>query len=199
MASRFGTTILLALTLAGLDSAFGQDIRQYPDEKIGAFHYFQHKDDFDDTDQSFIFTLEADSRLESLLFGGAEIASRGVDDNLETAALGWVCGGGEMLVGLSLRQPYTGDQDKQILVRYRFDEDDPSMMHAWDLSQNKHAVLPVRNEPAFTVAAKASNSVIVQAYDPFDGKSNRYRFSLSGFTRALSLLTCAEHSPRTLE
>ena len=90
-------------------------------------------------------------------------------------------------------QPYTGDQDNQILVRYRFDEDKPSRMHAWDLSPDRLAAfLLARNEPAFTVAAKASNSVLIQAQDPFDGKSNRYRFSLAGITHALSLLPCAD-------
>ena len=187
--------MLLALTLTG--SAFGQ----LDDEQIGAFYYFQDIDDFDDTDYSYIFTLANNKGDCTPLSGG--ITCPGI------AILHWYCLEDKLFVDLMLNQPflYTGDQDKRILVRYRFDKDDPTPMHAWSLSSDRRAaLLPVRNEPAFTVAAKASNSVLIQADDhfhgsddPLDGQSHRFRFSLSGFTRALSLLTCAEHSPRTLE
>ena len=59
------------------------------------------------------------------------------------------------------------------------------------LDSNETAYIRMNKVSAFTEAALASNEVLLEAVDPFDDETIRFRVSLNGLREALGKLTCA--------
>lgn len=100
------------------------------------------------------------------------------------------CVDGRVTVLLGLGQYYAGDRDDEIRVRYRFDRETASDYAYWRLIDNTNAIVPLGQVAAWIDRMRRSDTVILEAVDPFDGESNRHRFSLSGFSAAASNLPC---------
>ena len=142
------------------------------DQKIGSFYYFRKIDDFDDAERSFIAAFDADSE------DGA-------------GAIQWRCFSDGLNVVLSYGHYYGGDADDDIQVRYRFDDRTASGRQYWRMLQgNKSAYIRMGRVGEFTEQALASSRLVIEAIDPLDGQTLRYRFDLTSLSQALPKLGC---------
>lgn len=139
--------------------------------KVGAFLYFEAEDALTDGDRSYIFTL-----------------GENTSDDL---SLAWKCYEDGLNVVLTVSY-MVGDADDEVQVRYRFDQDSPSDVMWWELSNtNKLVYAPMDFVPFFTAQAKMANRVVLRVIDPADGETKQDVFSLSGLRTALQRLPCA--------
>lgn len=164
---RYGAALVLAL--ASLQVAYGQDEMEY----IGAFILTKGTDEMDDTESVFLSTLDYDaSRLRG--------------------SLNWLCAksGSGLSIVLRLGKYYGGGRNNTVRVRYRFDNLPASKHQTWPQIGNTAAFMSGRRAEEFTEAAKEASTVLIEAVDPQDGKSNRYRYDLDGLADGLRRLPC---------
>jgi hypothetical protein len=154
-----------------LITAFSWTIVAQETQIVGDFIYRPALDDFDDTDRSLIATSGEDGGL-----------------------LAWRCLSDGLNVVLDVETYYGGDDDDDIQVRYRFDQNEASGYEYWRLfpAQNEISYQRMNQVPGFTAQARLADSVVVEAVDPLDDESNRFTFELDGFSEALNLLPCAD-------
>ena len=137
-------------------------------QEIGDFYYMHNLDEFDDSDRSSIVTADE---------GGAGLAWRCMEDGLN--------------VMLFMDTYYGGDQNDNILVRYRFDRKEATEHRSWSLSTDHTAAfIRISRIHEFTFAALEASTVVIEAVDPLDGERNRFRFGLHDLNGALQLLPC---------
>lgn len=156
--------LAVSVTLSGAN-AFAKESRH------GSFVYVENKDDFDGTDRSFIYTPSESSSRD--------------------AALSWRCMSDGLNVIYILGHYFGGDEDEDIQVRYRFDDQEPSAQQYWELLQgNEAAYIRMNRVSQFTEAAKRASVARFEAIDPLDGERLTDVFSLNGMSVALEKLPC---------
>ena len=164
---RFAATTLALVSMGSLASV-GTSTGQ--DAEYGDWTYSPSLDAMDDTDRSSIISMSKD----------------------EEAAIGFKC----MSDGLNfiyIGSYMIGDEDNEVLVRYRIDKSPAQGPTYWGLfSNNTAAHIPMGEVAAFTEAAKAGSKFVIRVTDPADSQILEYEFSLNGLTRALKLLSCAK-------
>ena len=147
-------------------------------QNIGDFIYIDIQDEFDDSDISLLSTGDVDR--EGLIWNYGE-------------GLIWRCSSSGLRVILSMNTPMRGDSNNDVLVRYRFDDKVASEFEYWDLGRSKQdAFMKPESVASFTREALDSGKIILEALDPSDYNSFRFRFWLSGFSEALELLSCSD-------
>ena len=158
--------IIVIILLLAVSPLYAQD------EKIGAFTYSHNLDDFTDEDRRLIIT----------------------QDLGEDGLLSWRCMSDGLNILLHVGGYMGGDSDDDILVRYRFDKNDPSEFGYWRLlpGQNRIAYIRMNKVDEFTEDALNAAEVVMEAVDPLDSESRRFRMSLTGLNRAIERLPCAE-------
>lgn len=140
---------------------------------IGDFYFTEDADAFSDEDRSHIFTGDIE--------GGNEF-------------LGFKCMSDGLNVVLGLGRYYGGDQDDDILVRWRIDDNKPSDRNYWRLFQDHTAAwLRMNRVPEFVREAREGRRVVFRFTDPLDGETHDAQFSLRGLARALAHLPCFGH------
>lgn len=163
--------LLTILTVFFVSHDLAGQIPSNADEKIQDFLYVNDEDDFSDEDRSLVITF---------------------DEDVE-GAIGWKCLSDGLNIMLSLDGYMIGDDSDDIRVRYRFDEKEPSNYQDWGLFQgNETAYIKMHRVDQFTVTAKISRKLVMEAVDPADGETRRYHFSLMGLQEALEYLPCAQ-------
>ncbi len=144
--------------------------------RFGSFTYYQKADPIDDSDRSSIVVLPLDpvERRE--------------------ARFGWACQADGLNVAFVVGKYLGGDEDNQVLVRYRFDRLPPSEPTYWELSVNQEiAFMPMDVVPIFTQTAKTASKLVVRVTDPTDGEEITHEFALNGLQGALLRLgTCGK-------
>lgn len=136
--------------------------------RFGSFTYHEKADPIDDSDRSSIVTLPVDP-----------VEGRDV-------RFGWACQADGLNVAFVFGKYFAGDEDNQVLVRYRFDRLAPSEPMYWDLSVNQEiAFLPMELVPTFTRAAKTASKLVLRVTDPSDGEVITHEFALNGVQGAL--------------
>ena len=167
---RFLTAVALAAVMlwVPVDGVAQEETR------IGEFYYVPNIDEFDDTDRGTIHVLadDPDEGREPMLY--------------------WACMRDGLNVVLYFDQYYAGDEDDDILVRYRFDQTPASDQEYWPLlnSDAEAAYIPMSRVSTFSMQALMASRVVMEATDPFDGESHRFRFSLDGLEAASRKLPC---------
>ena len=137
--------------------------------RIGAFSFQERVDEFTDEDRSLIYSYDENN------------------DN----SLDWRCMEDGLNVVVDFETYYTGDEDEDILVRYRFDDKPASDYDYWRLLNNNEAAYIRMNQVAtFTRAALASGEVLMELVDPADDETLRFRIPLNGLGEALDQLPC---------
>jgi hypothetical protein len=162
------TKILLSTLLLVASAVIVPQIKAA--EVIGAFTFLEKLDEFTDENRSIIYSFDEEG-----------------DKSLD-----WWCMSDGLNVIIDLNQYFGGDDDDDILVRYRFDDKPAVDFEYWRLlDSNETAYIRMNKVSAFTEAALASNEVLLEAADPFDDETIRFRVSLNGLREALGKLTCA--------
>jgi hypothetical protein len=153
---------LLAVSSAAHDLA-AQEVR------IGSFVYVQSADPIDDSNRSFIAAMQPD------------------DDS--DAAITWRCMEDGLNVVLEIGKYYGGDDDDEIQVITRVDQDPNSGIVYWPLLQgNTAAYMPMDRVEAFTERAKRARQIAIRAIDPLDGETLTFVFPVLELERALERL-----------
>ena len=138
--------------------------------RIGAFSFQERLDEFTDEDRSLIYSYDENN------------------DN----SLDWRCMEDGLNVVVDFETYYTGDEDEDILVRYRFDDKPASEHEYWRLLNNNEAAYIRMNQvTTFTRAALASGEVLMELVDPADDETLRFRIPLNGLREALDQLPCS--------
>ncbi|GEN26438.1 hypothetical protein HVA01_00840 [Halovibrio variabilis] len=142
-------------------------------ERIGDFTHFINTDDFTDKDTSTIITPNT---------GGEGV-------------LAWGCKPDGLNVMIGVGGYMGGDSDDDIMVRYRFDQNQPSEFSYWRLfpGQNELAYMRINQVEEFTDEAMGANEVIMEAIDPLDEESRRFKMSMTGLTEAINKLSCVNN------
>lgn len=113
-------------------------------------------------------------------------------DERENGMLSWDC----QREGLSVRAGLSGDvaeADDVVMVRARFDQQEPSEAGAWLIhrqGQFTFAYMNPADNVAFSRAALYSGRVRLEITDPDTGARQTYDFSLNGFQEGFYLLPC---------
>ncbi len=155
-------TALFAVSSAANDLA-AQEVR------IGSFVYVQAADPIDDTNRSYISAKQPD------------------DDS--DAAITWMCMEDGLNVVLEIGKYFGGDDDDEIHVITRVDQDANSGIVGWPLLQgNTAAFMPMDRVQAFTDRAKRARQIAVRAIDPLDGETLTFVFPVLELERALERL-----------
>lgn len=138
--------------------------------KIGDFSYTANLDDFTDEDRSTIATADLD----------------------EKGLLAWGCKSDGLNVMIHVGSYMSGDRDDDIFVRYRFDQNPASEFSYWRLfpGQNEIAYIRMDKVDEFTDLAMTADEIIMEAVDPLDDESRRFRMGMTGFTEAINKLPC---------
>ena len=139
----------------------------------GDFVFVANSDPFTDVDRSLVYT--------------ASSTSEGRD-----AALSWSCMEDGLNVIYRHGKYLGGDEDDEVLVRYRIDAGTPYGPSWWGMLQGHEATwMPMSEIAAFTRQARAGGTVIFEVVDPLDGERLRDSFSLRCLGPALGRLSCA--------
>ncbi|WP_157956837.1 hypothetical protein [Salinicola aestuarinus] len=139
--------------------------------KQSDFSYFENHDDFDDSDRSAVSTPTESSDRD--------------------ASLSWECMSDGLNVIYTHGTYYGGDDDDDILVRYRIDEQEASDQMYWRLLVgNEASYIRMNRVDQFTEEAKAGSEIRLEAIDPLDGERLIDTFSLVGLSDALGKLSC---------
>jgi len=114
-----------------------------------------------------------------------------IADN-EQGALGWKCMEDGLNVILVLGTYYEGDEDADIVVQYRFDQDEAEPQEYWALlSGHEMAYIAMDRVVTFTERALQSHRVVVRAVDPYDNETRTFVVGMRGLEKALHNLPCA--------
>jgi hypothetical protein len=145
-------------------------------EQIGDFYYVSSADPFDDADRSVIVSLD--------LYADPDLT--------DAAHLSWRCMSDGLNVVYSFNKYFGGDDNDQVEVRYRIDNQTATEFESWSLMQgNDAAWIPMRWVSNFTEKARGGTKVVFRVMDPLDGETLTHEFSLRGLSEALSRLSCA--------
>jgi len=110
----------------------------------------------------------------------------------EEGALGWKCMEDGLNVILVLGTYYEGDEDEDIVVQYRFDQDDAEPQEYWELlSGHEMAYIRMDRVLEFTGRALEAQRVVVRAVDPYDNETRTFVVGMRGLEKALHNLPCA--------
>ncbi|HET6947856.1 MAG TPA: hypothetical protein VFJ45_08610 [bacterium] len=143
-------------------------------ERYADFVHRVSKDEFDDSDRSFIFTPPLDA-----------------DAARPDASLMWRCLEDGLNVIYYFGKYLAGDSDEEVRVRYRIDELPATGFAYWGMmSSNKGAWMPMHQIADFTALAQRSARIVVEVEDPVDNERVRDTFSLKGLSAALQTLSC---------
>lgn len=113
-----------------------------------------------------------------------------IADN-EEGALGWRCLEDGLNVVLAIGGYYEGDEDDDIVVQYRFDEEEADPQEYWALFAGKEsAYIRMHRVAPFTARARESRSIAVRAVDPYDDETRTFIFGLEGLDQAMKYLPC---------
>lgn len=137
----------------------------------GDFTYVESRDDFNNVIRDYAYTpTKSSGRI---------------------AALSWGCNGNILDVTYMHGEYLSGNSDKNIFVRYRFDRNGPSSREYWQLVRERKAS-HIRMRQAFqlTEEAKGRTEARFEAVDPADGERLTDVFSLKGLSRVLDRLPC---------
>jgi len=135
--------------------------------KVGSFTIVQALDPIDDSNRSYVMAREEGEESE--------------------AGLAWRCMADGMNVVLMIGKYFGGDDDDEIQVITRIDQDEHSGMVYWPLLQgNRSAFMPMTRITDFTERAKSAKQIAVRATDPLDGETLTFIFPASGLTQALA-------------
>jgi hypothetical protein len=138
-------------------------------DPLGDFQVAEHWDDFEQRERPYAISLAAAD--------GRELG------------LGWVCLDDGLNVVLYLGGYFEGDEERDIEVRYRFDDGRPSDTEYWRLfSDNEAAFLWRDAVEQFTDAALAADSVTIRTTDPFDRETITAAFGLEALDEVLDRL-----------
>ena len=164
--------IVIGFTIFGSDPPV-----QAGQRTVGDFTYIEASDDFDDSDRSTVITMAEGS---------------------DGGALFWACRSDGLNAILNVGKYYGGDEDDDILVRYRFDQNEAQGPEYWRLFPGQNEMVYQRMDKVadFTSQAIMADTVIVEATDPLDSESKRFRFGLVGLEEILDLLSCAVDPPQ---
>jgi|GEM_PF-1493046 len=139
----------------------------------GDFIYAENIDDFDDTNTSFIYTESSNQ-----------------DRN---AMLAWRCFSDGLNIVYFFDKYLAGDDDEDVVVRYRIDRQEPSDRLYWQLLVvQKSAYMRMNMVDSFTELAIAGSEVRLEVTDPLDGERMVDNFSLKGLQDGLNDLHCYE-------
>ncbi len=139
----------------------------------GDFTYSANVDPFTDEDRSFVST--------------ASNTGDGRD-----ASLAWMCMEDGLNVVYHHGKYLGGDEDDEVLVRYRIDSGTPYGPQYWGMLQGHEGTwMPMSEISAFTRQARVGGTVIFEVVDPLDGERLRDSFSLAGLGQAVARLGCA--------
>ena len=165
----FFSILLLVALVAIVPKILTAEAGSQSRSRIGAFYFLEQLDDFTDEDRSLIYSYDEDN------------------DN----SLDWRCMEDGLNVVVDFDTYYGGDEDDDILVRYRFDDQPATEHEYWRLLTDKEAAYIRMNQVAtFTRTALASGEVLMELVDPTDDETLRFRVSLNGLREALSQLPC---------
>jgi hypothetical protein len=146
----------------------------YAQERIQDFYFVVSKDEFDDSDRSFVYT-----------------PALSADDTRSGARLLWRC----LEDGLNVIYRYdkylAGDSDEELRVRYRVDDLAATDFAYWGMmTDNKATWMPMQRIQDFTATAMRGMKLVIEAEDPADSERVRDSFSLRGLGAALDYLKC---------
>ncbi len=168
-AKTFFSILLLVALVAIVPKILTAEAGSQSRSRIGAFYFQENIDEFTDEDRSLIYSY---------------------DEN-DDKSLDWRCMEDGLNVVVDLDQHYAGDEDEDILVRYRFDDQPATEHDYWRLLNDKEsAYIRMNQVAAFTRAALASGEVLMEAVDPADDETLSFRIPLNGLREALSRLPC---------
>lgn len=143
-------------------------------ETIGAFRFHQGQS-FEVDDPTYAYT----------------VSTSDFDDH--EGSLIWACLADGLNVVAVVGTYFAGDEDDDILVRYRVDSQPAPTRRYWALDvQNETAFMPMDMVGDFTAAALQGREATVRLVDPYDGETVQYTYPLEGLAVVLSRLGCAE-------
>ncbi|HLV26440.1 MAG TPA: hypothetical protein VKZ41_09010 [Gemmatimonadales bacterium] len=151
--------------------AFAPELRAQA-TTVGTFNVVRAADPIDDSNRSYI--------------------AAGVAGEAQGGSIEWRCMEDGLNVVLDIGKYFGGDDDDEIQVITRVDQDANSGMVYWPLLQSHtSAYMPMDRVAAFTRRAKTARQIAVRATDPLDGETLTFVFPIEQFDRALSqILPC---------
>lgn len=141
-------------------------------ETIGAFRFHQGQpSEVDDPSHAYtVSTSDFDDHEGSLI---------------------WACLPDGLNVMAVVGTFFAGDEDDDILVRYRVDTNPAPTRRYWALDvENETAFMPMNMVGDFTAAALQGREVTVRLVDPYDGETVQYTYPLEGLAVVLGRLAC---------
>lgn len=172
--NRIGQFCLLALCVALPSAASAQESVRY-----GSARFFPALDELTDEDRSYVLVP----------------GEHNEDTDL---TLGWKCEEDGMVL-MVITGYMGGDSNNRVVVRYRFDSEEPSPEERWRLyAGDRRAHAPAGRMAELTRRAREAERVVIRVTDPLDGEVKTNTFPLNGVSRALDRLTCEmpEASPK---
>lgn len=134
----------------------------------GSFEVSHGKDPIDDTNRSLAMT------------GPIEVSDR-------EPAFGWQCMEDGLNIVYVFGTYFGGNDDNEVTIRYRFDDDTPSGTEMWQLLNGNRAVyVPMDQVDAFTRRARAAKLLSIRVTDPLDGETYTDQFHLTGASEAIA-------------
>lgn len=133
----------------------------------GGFNVSRDKDPIDDTNRSRAMT------------GAIEQSDR-------EPAFGWQCMEDGLNIVYHFGTYFGGNDDNEVTIRYRFDDDPPSGTEAWQLlTGNRSVYVPMDQVADFTRRARQAKLLSIRVTDPLDGETHTDQFNLAGAAEAI--------------
>ncbi|MGH7445681.1 MAG: hypothetical protein ACREKM_12425, partial [Longimicrobiales bacterium] len=90
---------------------------------------------------------------------------------------------------------YEGDDDDDIVVQYRFDDEAAEPQEYWALFSGKEsAYIRMHRVAPFTTRAREAGQVAVRAVDPYDNETRTFVVGLEGLEQAMKNLPCTREA-----
>ncbi len=107
-------------------------------------------------------------------------------------AFGWQCMEDGLNIVYHFGTYFGGNDDNEVTIRYRFDDDAPSGTEAWQLlNGNRSVYVPMDQVEEFTRRAKSASLLSIRVTDPLDGETYTDQFNLVGAGAAIAEMgTC---------
>lgn len=168
------SALLRCLLTAALLLTLGAAAAEAQFEMIGAFRYHQGQPSSEEVDPSYAYT----------------VSTSDFDDH--AGRLIWACLSDGLNVMAVVGTFFAGDDDDDILVRYRVDAQPAPEARYWPLDlPNETAFMPMGMVHDFTAAAQQGRQLTLRLIDPYDGETVQYDYPLEGLSVVLSRLGCA--------
>lgn len=142
-------------------------------EVASGFDVTRNKDPIDDTNRSIAMTSA-------------------IEQGDRTPAFGWQCMEDGLNIVYHFGTYFGGNDDNEVTIRYRFDDDAPSGTEAWQLlNGNRSVYVPMDQVEEFTRRAKSASLLSIRVTDPLDGETYTDQFNLVGAGAAIAEMgTC---------